>query len=189
MTAGEPGAASHESRSGRRKARPGKQAPADERVDPWEAALKLLAARARSQAEIRLHLGRRGYVPEEVAAVLSRLAAAGYVNDREFARDWVGARAARCGFGPARLTRELRAKGVAEEDIRAALGELLAERTPLSLAEGAARKKLVELQGTAPAVGRRRLAAYLSRRGFPTEVVLRLCRKYFPNLEESSELP
>jgi regulatory protein len=158
------------------------------RADPGELALKLLAVRARSREEIRLTLSRRGYPPEEIAAVLARLAAARYLNDLELARDWVRLRAERCGFGPARLARELRARGIADQDIRAALGELLAAQSPLALAEEAARRKLTSLQGVPPPVGRRRLGAYLARRGFTTEIILRLCQKYFPSLEESSEL-
>ncbi len=168
----------------RRELESGRREAEGERADPWEAALKLLAVRARSSEEIRLLLGRRGYEPEEVAAVLDRLRAARYLNDREFARDWVASRAARCGFGPGRLTRELRAKGIADQEIRAALGELLAERTPLGLGEEAARRKLKALQGQPPPVGRRRLAGYLTRRGFSAEIVLCLCRKYFPDTED-----
>ncbi len=67
-------------------------------ADPWEIALKLLAVRARSREEMRLSLSQRGYAPEAVAGVLERLTAARYLNDREFARDWVQARAARSGI-------------------------------------------------------------------------------------------
>ncbi len=136
---------------------------------------------------MRLSLSQRGYAPEAVAGVVERLTAARYLNDREFARDWVQARAARSGFGPLRLSRELRAKGIAERDIRAALGELLEEHSPLALAEAVARKKLTALQGVPSAVGQRRLTAYLTRRGFSTEIVLRLCRKFFPDTDASCE--
>jgi regulatory protein len=185
-----PPRASERSRRGRKQTGEGRrQGEEEEQADPWEVALRLLAGRARSCEEIRLSLGRLGYSPEAVAAVLGRLAAARYVNDLEFARDWVRARAERSGFGPARLTRELRAKGIGGGDIRTALGELLAEQGPLALAEQAARRKLTALQGVPPAVGRRRLAAYLTRRGFSTEIVLRLSRKSFPDIEESCEMP
>ncbi len=140
--------------------------------------------RARSREELRLLLGRRGFAPEVVAAVLTRLAAARYMDDLELARDWVRARSERCGFGPDRLARELQAKGVADPDIRTALEELLAGENPLAVAEKAARQKLAGLQGLPPAVGRRRLGAYLTRRGFSTEIILRLCQKYFPDTEE-----
>ncbi len=181
-------AASREPRREGQKAGGRRRRAEGERADPGEVALKLLAVRARSREEIRLSLSRRGYPPDEVAAVLARLAAARYLNDLDLARDWVRARAERCGFGPARLARELRAKGIADQDIRAALGELLAAQSPLALAEEAARRKLTALQGVPPPVGRRRLGAYLARRGFSTEIILRLCQKYFPNMEESSEL-
>jgi len=159
-------------------------AAAGERPDPWEVALRLLAMRALATQELRQRLTRRGYTPEQIAAVVSRLTASRYLDDAEYARAWARARAHRRSVGPARLAQELRVRGIAEVEIAGALEEAYGERDARQVAEAAADRKRAGLQGLAPEIARRRLAAYLSRQGFSAEIVLALCRKHFPPGEE-----
>jgi regulatory protein len=161
----------------RRAAEVGEEAP-----DPWGVALKLLAMRARSTQEIRERLSRRGYASAEVEAVVRRLTAAGYLDDAGYARAWARSRAHR--VGPARLARELRARGISAADVAAVLGELAGERDLRHAASEAAARKLHALRGMAPAVIRRRLAAHLLRQGFTTDIVLDLLRECLPETEE-----
>jgi regulatory protein len=149
--------------------------------DAWQAAVKMLAVRARSGHEVREALRRRGYPPDEIAAAIARLAAARYLDDAEFARTWMATRARRGAAAPVRLARELRAKGVAEEDIAAALRALQGEWDSAAAAAEAARRKLKTLQGLTPEAARRRLAAHLERRGFDRETVLATCRRQVPH--------
>jgi regulatory protein len=149
-----------------------------ERPDAWQAAVKHLAIRARSTHEVRGMLARRGYGPEEIAAAIDRLTAARYLDDADFARTWVSTRAHRGTAGPGRLARELRAKGVPEADIAAAFRALTEEWDAAGAAREAARRKLKSLQGLPADAARRRLAAYLDRRGFAPDIILATCRKY-----------
>jgi regulatory protein len=158
-----------------------------DRPDPWGVALKQLAIRARSVEEIRRSLARRGYGQDEIAAVLARLTASGYVDDADLARTWVATRARRGAMGPARLARELRDKGIADTEIAAALRASAEEWDVAEAAAAAVRRKLPSLQGLPPAVARRRLAAFLERRGFSAEVILATCRSCFRGVEGSSE--
>ena len=160
-----------------------------EHPDAWEAALRLLAMRAHSTQEVRQRLVRRGYPPDEIAAVIARLTSAKYLDDLDFARMWVRSRSPRRADAPARLAREMRARGIAETDISAALVELSAGPSVLGIAEEAAGRKLRRLHGLDPDVARRRLAAHLSRRGFTTDVILALCRKHFPGTVDPVEEP
>jgi regulatory protein len=164
----------------RRGIRTGERA-ADEGPDPWEIAVKLLAMRALSSEELRRRLARRGVPPEQLSAVLARLAASRYLDDGEYARAWARSRAHRRSLGPTRLAKELRAKGIAEGDIAVALREAFTERGTREVAEAAVMRRLPALQGLPPDVARRRLAGYLSRRGFAAEIILALCRKHFPH--------
>jgi regulatory protein len=157
---------------------------ASERPDAWQAALKQLAARARSVQEVERALARRGYSVAEIATVIARLRAAHYLDDAEFARTWVTARAHRGAAGPVRLARELRAKGVAEGDIGAALRAIRDEWDVGEAARTAARRKLKSLEGLPKEVARRRLAAHLERRGFSREVILATCRRHFSDLDD-----
>ena len=165
----------------RRRGNRAEEKPAVERPDPWEVAIKLLAMRALSSEELRRRLARRGYPPEQISAVLARLAASRYLDDGEYARAWARSRAHRRSLGPTRLAQELRAKGIAEGEIAVALREAFTERDARETAEAAAMRRLPALQGLPPDVARRRLAGHLARRGFATEIILALCRKHFPH--------
>lgn len=145
--------------------------------------------RARSTQEVRQLLARRGYPPDEIAAVIARLTSAKYLDDLDFARIWVRSRALRRAMAPSRLARELRAKGIGEAEISEALVDLSAEPTVREVAEVAAARKLRALHGLAPAIARRRLAAHLSRGGFAADVILALCRKCFPGTADPDEEP
>ncbi len=166
--------------AGRRTGRPRALRPAHaaERPDAWTAALKYLAIRARSTHEVRKVLAGRGYAAEEIATVVARLTAVRYLDDAEFARVWVSSRAQRGVAGPARLARELRAKGIPDTAIAAALQALREEWDAGEAAGEAARRKLKSLAGLPAAVARRRLAGYLERRGFSVDVVLATVRRH-----------
>jgi regulatory protein len=137
--------------------------------------------RSRSAEEIRRRLRQRRFSRGEVEAAIARLTAAGYLNDAAFAEAWARARQERQRLGPGRLARELAAKGVGAGDIAAALDALREERDVREVAAEAAEKRLTALRGLSPETARRRLAAYLERRGFPAETVLALCRRHFPH--------
>lgn len=165
----------------------GREAKAAEPPDPWDAAVKLLGMRALTTQELRQRLARRGYAADQIQAVVARLTASRYLDDAEYARAWALARAHRHSVGPARLARELRSKGIAETEISRALREAFGERDAREVAEAAAVRKLKALQGLAPEVARRRLGAFLIRRGFAVEVVLALCRKHFPDTDDPND--
>jgi regulatory protein len=155
------------------------------RRDAWDAALKYLAARARTSHEVRQVLARRGYPPDDIATVMARLTAARYVDDADFARTWVAARAHRGAAAPARLARELRAKGVPDGAIAAALRSLEEEWDACVAADEAAKRKVKTLAGVPVDAARRRLAAYLERRGFARDVILATCRRYLAEADEA----
>jgi len=134
-----------------------------------ETALRHLSVRPRSRAELERHLRRRGVPPERIPPVLARCAELGYLDDRAFATAMVRDRIRLRPRGLARLRAELREKGVeagdAEAGIRGAFEE--AGVTEADLLERAAEQRWRTLGGFPPAIRRRRLTAYLVRRGFP----------------------
>lgn len=84
----------------------------------------LLGRRARSEHELEDRLGAAGFDQDVVAAAIARLRELRLVDDRDFARRWVEERSERRSLGPAALRAELRAKGVDDETIDAALDGL-----------------------------------------------------------------
>jgi regulatory protein len=142
-------------------------------------ALRLLAARPRTAAELRARL-RRLRVPEEQAgAVLRDLAGAGYLDDLSFARLWVQSRASR-PRGVARLRWELREKGVSTELIERAIREASAEEDLVAAEERQARalveRRMHAYARLAPEARLRRIAGLLERRGFAASTIARVLR-------------
>jgi regulatory protein len=131
-------------------------------------ALRMLGYRALPAREITRRLTRKGHARPVAEAVVSELEAAGLVNDAEFARHFTLTRATRRRYGPSRLEADLRRLGVDEHVAAEAVRETLEREAiePSALLREAAERKLKVLAGLDTAVQRRRLRAYLLRRGF-----------------------
>jgi len=133
-------------------------------------ALDFLSYRPRSEAEVRRNLRRRNVDDEVVEAVVERLTRAGMLNDREFARYWMENRAQFNPRGASALGHELRGKGVPASIIAETLPDLDEESAARKVLEAGARR----LAHLGPVEFRRKLGAYLARRGFSYEVIVPL---------------
>ena len=133
------------------------------------AALRALARRAHARFDLRRRLLQKQHPPAAVDGALARLAASGLLDDARFARDYAGAKATRGGGrGPARLVRDLLAQGVerhvAEEAVRTALADEGVD--PDAVVRVVAEKRAKQLAALPAPVRKRRLVAFLARRGF-----------------------
>jgi regulatory protein len=131
------------------------------------AALRAIARRAHARFDLRRRLLQRQHPAAAVDPALDRLSAAGLLNDAQFAADYA-AQKARRGRGPARLVHDLQAQGVerrlAEDAVRTALAREGVD--PAAAVRSLAEKRAKQLAGLAPVVKKRRLVAFLMRRGF-----------------------
>ena len=130
------------------------------------AALRALARRAHARLDLQRRLVKKQHPPAAVEAALERLASRGLL-DRRFAEQYAALRATR-GKGPARLLRDLLAQGVerrvAEQAVRRALEEEGID--PELEARAVAAKRARQLAGLPVPVRKRRLLAFLVRRGY-----------------------
>ena len=145
--------------------------------------LRMLTAGPRTQAQLAATLRRRGVPDEAAEAVLARFAEVKLIDDAMFARAWVDSRHYGRGLASRALSAELRQRGVAQDDIEAALSQLDPEQ------EAATARELVErrLPGTAglPVPARmRRLTGVLARKGYAPGLAYRVVREA---LEQESE--
>jgi len=76
-----------------------------------DVAIRLLARREHSTYELKLKLIQRGFDVDEIDSVLESLAAENLLSDSRFASEYSLSRRAR-GFGPVRISAELRERGV-----------------------------------------------------------------------------
>ena len=145
------------------------------------AALRALARRAHARRDLERRLTRKQHPPAAVSMAVERLAARGLLDDRRFAERYAAVRATR-GKGPVRIIKDLVDQGVdarvAEGAVRRALEEEGID--PQVEARAAAAKRARQLGGLPPPVRRRRLLAFLVRRGYSgpqvKELVQELCR-------------
>ena len=131
-----------------------------------EAALKVLTACDRTEAELRRHLGRRGFRQPIIATVLDRLREKGLIDDHRYAREYVRTQGARRGLGPAALRAKLDQLGVASSLVDEALAEEMTEERQQQIAEAVAAGRWRSLRGTPGDAARSRIYVFLVRRGF-----------------------
>jgi len=131
-------------------------------------ALRLLAGREHSRAELERKLAPHETEPGELARALDDLQAKGFISEQRVVESVVHRRAARLGTG--RVKQELQAKGVSSEAMAEALDAL--RRTEVERAREVWRRKFGE---PAPdAAGRARQMRFLASRGFGTEAIRRV---------------
>lgn len=132
-------------------------------------ALNALASRSRSRSDLARWLRQREFSTSEIEPTLERLERLGLLDDLAFARGFARSRlGAGRGFGPRRVAAELARRGVARGIVDEVLAELRAEGLADEAAgiEAVARRKWNTMRALDPAVARRRLYAFLARRGF-----------------------
>jgi regulatory protein len=139
----------------------------DERHTAYEAALRLLSYRPRSEKEMRFRLGRRGVAPEVVEETVRRLRRAHYLDDEAFAQFWTERRDSVSPRSRALIQRELRFKGIDTDTASSTVEGLDDEEA----AYRAAVKRLPALTGLSQDVFRRRLGGFLTRRGFSYDTI------------------
>lgn len=146
----------------------------EERAAQLEVARKIaldqLAARARSEQELRTVMKRRN-VPEDIAdELIARFTEVGLIDDAAFAQALTATRAEFGLRGRARIRQELQAKGVDREIADEALSHLDPE-AEREAATALAQRRMRSLAGLERHVARRRLAGVLARRGFSSSIV------------------
>lgn len=126
-------------------------------------ALHYMSYRLRSAAEIRARLERDQWTPQVIDRALARLAREGLLNDADFAVQWVVNRSLSRQRGARALRQELRLKGVAREEIDAALPDSEQE---IENAVAALQPKLRQWAGLDERERRQKIIQFLQRRGF-----------------------
>jgi regulatory protein len=131
----------------------------------YRTALRSIERRSFARADLGRRLLRKGHAHGAVEAALARAAEHGLLEDTAFAVNYVETRSAR-GRGPLRLTRDLLAMGVERGIVDRAVAAHRASEgngdIPLALAS----KRAAQLRDLPRPVRRRRVLAYLARRGF-----------------------
>ena len=131
-------------------------------------ALRYLAAREHSRAELERKLAPHEETPGQLAQVLDELEAKDFISEARLVESVINRKAAR--FGAARVRHELLGKGVGAELVADAMDSLKA--TELARAREVWRRKFGE--PAAAAAGRAKQMRFLAARGFGGDVIRRV---------------
>ena len=148
---------------------PEEMSPDQARVFATRIAFDRLAERDRSTLELQQALEKRRVPAEVIEVVLAQLQQQGLLDDQRFAFAWVDQRQRGKGLARSALARELKAKGISESTIALALDSIDtdAER---ARAHELVRKRMRSVARLEPSVQKRRLTAFLLRKGYPAHV-------------------
>lgn len=131
-------------------------------------ALRLLAGREHSRAELEKKLAAHEAEPGELQRALDELQAKGFISEQRVVDSVLHRRAARLGAG--RVKQELQAKGISAEAVAQAVQAL--RGSELARAREVWRKKFGE--PAADAAGRARQMRFLAARGFGGDTIRRV---------------
>jgi regulatory protein len=139
----------------------------------YGAALRALTRRAHSVFEMRAYLERRAAEKEAARNVLARLREQRLLDDARYAAEFARLRARTRGQGRYRIARELRARGVSDQHIEAAVAQAFAETDEAALVRKAVERRMRSLRGPFDARQAASLYRKLLRSGFDADLIRR----------------
>jgi regulatory protein len=142
-------------------------------ADLYEAAVRALMRRAYSVYEMKQLLGRRTEDDKRLRTVMDRLKRAKMIDDERFAKQFARQRTEIRRQGKFRIARDLRARGVPDRHIEAALAETAKQTDESAVVRQRLERKLRSFRGE---INENKIASMyrsLLRAGFSADVVRR----------------
>lgn len=131
----------------------------------------LLKFRLRSEKEIYTRLKKKKFNEETIKETITFLKDKGFIDDNIFAREWIASRIKR-PLGLRRIKEELKLKGIDKENIDNCINEIKTDYSETEIVKKIAQEKLNKLKDIDTCKAKRRVYAYLLRRGFSPEVII-----------------
>jgi regulatory protein len=157
-------------------------------IDQTQAAkdylLRRLNSRARTRSELAKELREKSFSDDVATEALDRLEEVGLINDDDFAKTWVSSRHKSKGLAGGVLRQELRKKGIADDTVVEALGEISQEEEYESAMKLAA-KKYRALQREDRDTQIRRLVGFLARKGYPSNLCYRVAKEIVSDMPDA----
>ncbi|MGA8871465.1 MAG: regulatory protein RecX [Candidatus Acidiferrales bacterium] len=158
--------------------------------DLYAAALRALMRRAHSIHEMRDYLARRADDADLVSRVVAKLRERAYLDDARYALDYARSYAQSRRQGRFRIARELRARGVPDRHIEAAVDAVFAETDESSLIRARLKRRLAHVRGPLDQRKIASLYASLLRAGFSADIIRTEIRAATrTNVPDSPEIP
>lgn len=157
----------------------------------YTAATRILTRRAHSVHEMKQALAHRSDNEQLIQQVLDRLKREGLIDDARYAKQFARQRTEVRRQGRFRIARDLRARGVPDKQIEAALAENAREHDEAALVRQRIERKLRAFRGEVTDNKLASLYRSLLRAGFSADIVRRelksLTREEVPETEAASD--
>jgi regulatory protein len=144
--------------------------------DPLTAALRMLARRSYSVAEMRRALEKKYPDSSQVPKAIARLRELHYLDDKKFAEHYASSLVRNRAYGRHRIRRELKAKLVDYRQIEPALQQAFGETSERELLEQTLEKKVRTLRLPLTPAKLASLCQSLLRRGFRSDDIIKAVR-------------
>ena len=169
----------------------GKPRQVETEAELYDVALRALMRRAHSVHEMKRKLERRSDNKLLVQVVMARLKENGQIDDARYAKQFARQRTATRKQGKFRISRDLRARGVPDRHIEAALQEAAENSDERAMVRQRIERKLRSYRGEIDEKKMASLFGSLLRAGFSADVVRRelkaLTREEVPEVEAELE--
>jgi regulatory protein len=139
-------------------------------------ALNLLSARPYATRALHRKLIQKQYSAADADDAIRRLVDNGLLDDAKYAEQYARSKILSTGASKRRLQQDLYRKGIKGDVATSAIANVIDqdEIDPAAVIERVARKKLAQLGNLEPVVLRRRLFAFLARRGYDVDEIKRI---------------
>ena len=157
----------------------------------YDSAIKILMRRAHSVSEMKKALARRCEDEKLVRAVLDRLKRENLLDDARYARQFTRYRTESRKQGQFRIARDLRARGVPDRHIEAAIKDAEKDSAPSALIRQRIERKMRVWRGEIDEKKTASLYRSLLAAGFPADLIRkelrRITRHEVPDVEPTEE--
>jgi regulatory protein len=139
-------------------------------------ALSLLAARPYASRALHRKLIQKQYPAADADDAIRRLVDNGLLDDEKFAEQYARSKMLSTGASKRRLQQDLYRKGIRGDVATSAIAAVIEQEDidPAAIVERVAAKKIAQLGNLEPVVVRRRLFAFLARRGYDVDEIKRV---------------
>ena len=139
-------------------------------------ALNLLSARPYATRALHRKLIQKQYSAADADDAIRRLVDNGLLDDAKYAEQYARSKMLSTGTSKRRVQQDLYRKGIKGDIATTAIANVVEqdEIDPAAVIERVARKKLAQLGDLEPIVLRRRLFAFLARRGYDLDEIKRV---------------
>jgi regulatory protein len=146
------------------------------RPTAYDYALNLLSARPYASQALHRKLIQKQYSAADANEAIRRLVDNGLLDDAKYAEQYARSKMLATGASKRRLTQDLYRKGIKGDVATDAIANVIEQEEidTDAVIERVARKKLAQLGDLEPLVLRRRLFAFLARRGYDVDEIKRI---------------